>query len=145
MAKYRFENTPPERSENMRRIRGKDTKPELVLRRALWTRGLRGYRLHRKDIAGTPDITFPAHRLAIFIDGSFWHGHDWETRRDKLRTNKEYWIPKIERNMLKDEAVNYTLLYRDWRVLRYWDFEVMRQTDRLVAEIAAALGKADCL
>jgi DNA mismatch endonuclease, patch repair protein len=144
VAKYRFENTTPQRSANMRRIKNKDTAPELVLRRALWAHGLRGYRLHRKDIAGTPDITYPARKIAIFIDGSFWHGHDWERRRASLKTNKDYWIPKIERNMLKDEAVNYTLLYHDWTVLRYWDFEVMKQTERLVLEIAALFGRDIC-
>lgn len=123
----------------MSKIRSKDTKPEILLRKALWKEGVRGYRLHRKDIPGTPDIAFISKKVAVFIDGSFWHGHNWEERKKYIKTNRDYWIPKIERNILKDEAVKYTLEYKDWTILRFWDFEIQKDMERVIRKIRASL------
>jgi len=139
MSKYSFTNTPKSRSDTMKKIRSKNTKPELALRKALWGKGIRGYRLHRSDIPGTPDIAFVAKKVAVFVDGSFWHGHNWETRKQDIKTNRGYWLPKIERNMLKDEAVTYTLEYKGWRILRFWDFDIKNNLDAVVKKIETAL------
>ena len=86
-----------------RSVRSRDTKPELLLRRALWAKGLR-YRLHRKDLPGKPDIVFPRQKVAVFCDGDFWHGRDWPALKQKLcrRANPDYWIPKIQSNIEHD-------------------------------------------
>lgn len=141
MAKYAFKNTPASRSKNMSRIKSKNTKPELFLRRKLWQAGIRGYRINKKDIDGTPDIVFIRKKLAVFVDGEFWHGKNWQSRKQKLKTNRDYWIPKIEKNILRDEAVNVKLLYKGWTVLRFWDSEIMKTPDECVREIKETLTK----
>ncbi len=110
------------------RIRKKDTKPEMALRRALWAAGLR-FRKHYSDVPGTPDIAFTKARVAVFCDGLFWHGHNWEERKPRLVSNREYWIPKIERNMARDERVNRELEESGWTVLRFWESDI--KTDLL--------------
>lgn len=115
--------TSEERSRLMAKIKAKDTKPEWLLRRALWTLGLR-YRIHNKKLPGTPDITIKKYKLAIFVDGSFWHGHNWHERKPKLKNNKEYWIDKIERNRQRDVANTALLQSKGYKVFRFWDFEV---------------------
>lgn len=112
-------------SKTMSRIRSKDTKAEVRLRKALWTKGLR-YRKHYSRVAGTPDIAFPGPRVAVFCDGDFWHGRNWEARKARLATNREYWIPKIERNMARDERVNAELQSAGWVVIRVWETDIHR-------------------
>lgn len=98
-----------------------DTGPELKLRRSLYAVGLRGWRCHRKDLPGRPDIAFGRHRLAVFVDGAFWHGHPskyWQGR------SGPYWDDKIEKNQARDRRVDRELAEGGWRVLRLWDFEI---------------------
>jgi DNA mismatch endonuclease (patch repair protein) len=123
----------------MARVRGRDTGPELALRRALWRAGVRGWRCHRRDLPGSPDVAFGPARLAVFVDGGWFHGHP-----DRYTPGKsgEYWDTKIQRNMERDRAANEALEAAGWRVLRLWDFEVTRDPDSAAARIADALQSA---
>lgn len=120
-----------------------DTKPELLLRQALWSAGLR-YRKNPADLPGKPDVVFPRAKLAVFCDGDFWHGRNWEARRAKLSLghNAEYWLAKIERNMQRDAEVTAALHEAGWLVLRFWESDVKRDVATAVAAVRAVLAKA---
>ena len=117
--------TPEQIHYNMSRIRGKDTDIELALRRELWSRGLR-YRKNVKGIVGKPDIAFPGCKVAVFCDSEFWHGYDWENRKEAIKTNRGFWYPKIERNMERDLEVNGMLEADGWIVIRFWGEQIKR-------------------
>jgi DNA mismatch endonuclease, patch repair protein len=120
----------------MSRIRSKDTKPELALRRALWAEGVRGWRVHRKGLPGKPDIAFGRRRVAVFVDGCFWHGHP-----DFFTPGKSgaYWDAKIERTKHRDRSANEALAAAGWTVLRFWDFDVENDLDSCVSRVVQAL------
>lgn len=107
------------RSEIMSKIKGRNTKDEVLLAKALWHRGHR-YRKDNRSVFGRPDLTFKKHKIAIFVDGEFFHGYNWEDRKTKIQSNRDYWIPKIERNMQRDKDVNQHLLSNGWKVIRFW-------------------------
>ena len=109
---------PDTRHRVMASIRGRDTKPELALRRALRAQGMRGYRCHVKAIPGRPDIVFPGSRVAVFVDGVWWHGHP-----DYFKPGRRgpYWDQKIARNVERDARVEEELRQLSWRVVRIWD------------------------
>lgn len=107
----------------MRGNKNKDTKPELLLRKELWQRGLR-YRKNCKYVIGTPDIVFLGLKIAVFVDGHMWHGYDWERQQSEFKLNRDYWIPKIEMNRERDIEVTQDLISLGWVVLRFWDFEI---------------------
>ncbi len=107
------------RSENMRRIKSKDTTIEIMLRKELWKRGLR-YRKNVKDVFGKPDILFIGKRLAIFTDSEFWHGKQLLEGKYIPKTNTEFWVQKIKRNIERDKEVNEKLKNDGWKVLRFW-------------------------
>lgn len=111
--------TPEQRSFNMSRIRGRDTGPELTLRRALHARGLR-YRVHVRNLPGTPDIVFPSRRVAIFVNGCFWHGHDCP-KAVTPKTNEAFWREKIAQTRARDRAVQAALQRDGWRTLNVWE------------------------
>lgn len=113
---------------NMSRIRGKDTKIEMMLRKELWSRGLR-YRKNDKSVTGKPDIAFIGPKIAVFCDSEFWHGYDWEHKKDEIKTNRDFWIRKIERNMERDIEVNTILKEQGWRVLRFWGKEIQKNLE----------------
>jgi DNA mismatch endonuclease, patch repair protein len=127
-------------SYTMSRIRGKDTTIELRLRRALWEAGYR-YRLHVRNLPGTPDIVFLRPRVAVFCDSSFWHGRNWAEKKSRLVSRREYWIMKIERNIARDIRVSNELSEIGWRVLRFWDVDIEKRPTECVREIAQAIGK----
>jgi len=112
------------RSFNMSRIRSKDTIIEILLRQELWKRGLR-YRKNPSRIFGKPDIAFIKQKVLVFCDSEFWHGYYWESRKDTIKTNKDFWIRKIENNIKRDEEVNKRLLDDGWIVLRFSDKEII--------------------
>ena len=118
--------TKEKRSKIMRAIKSKDTKEERLLAKALWRRGHR-YRKHDRTIFGTPDLSFKKYRIAIFVDGEFFHGKDWESIQQRLDTNKEFWLAKIERNRNRDKIVNEYLASKGWIVLRFWSKDVKRK------------------
>jgi DNA mismatch endonuclease Vsr len=110
-------------SFNMKRIKNKDSEIELMLRRELWTRGLR-YTKNDKNVIGKPDIVFSKKKVAVFCDSEFWHGYDWETKRNDIKSNRDFWISKIERNMERDAEVNRSLSIEGWTVIRFWGKEI---------------------
>ena len=117
--------TPEQIHYNMSRIRSKDTKIEVELRKELWSRGLR-YRKNVKTVPGKPDIAFVGKKVAVFCDSEFWHGYDWEHRKNDIKTRREFWIPKIERNMERDLEVNRMLEEQGWIVLRFWGKQIQK-------------------
>jgi DNA mismatch endonuclease (patch repair protein) len=115
---------PPEkRSAVMRRVKGRDTAPELAVRKALTRLGAR-YRLHRKDLPGTPDIVMPGRRLALFVHGCFWHGHDCPRGARVPKQNRDYWVGKVERNRARDATSRRALEDLGWRVEPIWECEL---------------------
>ncbi|MGJ1215354.1 very short patch repair endonuclease [Sphingobacterium multivorum] len=126
--------TSPKRSSMMSKIRSRNSKPELILRRALWMRNIR-YRLHDKSLPGTPDIVVKKYKLAIFVDGEFWHGFDWKYKRETIKSNRLFWIPKIERNMQKDIRVNKALRDMDYVVFRFWTQDILKNLPKVINQI----------
>jgi|TARA_R100000049_G_C1954802_1_gene107080 DNA mismatch endonuclease (patch repair protein) len=120
---------PEHRSENMRRVRGKDTRPELTVRRALHALGRR-FRLHRRDLPGKPDIVLAKDRLAIFVHGCFWHRHDDCPRASTPSTRKEFWVAKFERTVVRDAEQAAALRAAGWRPEVIWECET-RDSERL--------------
>ena len=118
--------TPEQRRKNMQAIKSKDTSIELALRKALWRKGIR-YRKNYKKLLGKPDIAITKYRIAIFCDSDFWHGYDWENRHQRIKSNRDYWIPKIERNMKRDKEVTAALEATGWTVLRFWEFQIRKE------------------
>lgn len=112
------------RSENMRRIRSKDTKPELIVRNLVRSLGFTGYRIHRKDILGKPDLAWVGRKLAIYVNGCFWHGHNCKEGSRIPKSRADYWTSKIERNRLRDFEQQATLESQGWRVLLIWECEL---------------------
>lgn len=130
-------NTKEQITRNMKSNKGKDTKPELMLRKELWRRGLR-YRKNYKHLYGKPDIVFLGAKIAVFIDGKMWHGYDWEHQKDDFKSRRDYWIPKIERNIEHDFEVTQELISLDWLVMRFWDFEVKKNLQECADKIERA-------
>lgn len=123
------------RSYTMSRIKGKDTTPEIMLRKALWHRGIR-YRKNYRKLPGTPDIALTRQKIAIFVDGDFWHarGHR-ENPGEQVRSNKEYWIRHLSRNVEHDKDVNDLLTEEGWLVLRFWESDIKKNLSDCLAEI----------
>lgn len=119
---------PAFRSENMRRIKSTDTQPEMAVRRLLHRAGFR-YRLHRRDLAGKPDLVLPKYRAALFVHGCFWHGHDCKDGR-RPRSNLEYWNAKLDRNRLRDARSHELLQSLGWKPVVVWACQT-RKTDTL--------------
>lgn len=124
-------NTKEQISFNMRHNKSKDTKPELLLRKALWKRGLR-YRKNYKGVCGKPDIVFLKARIAVFVDGKMWHGYDWEHQKNDFKSHREFWISKIESNIERDKKVTKELTVQGWHVIRFWDFEIIKDLARCI-------------
>jgi len=115
---------PPEkRSSVMRRVKARDTTPELAVRKALTKLGAR-YRLHRKDLPGNPDIVLAGRRLALFVHGCFWHGHDCARGARVPKQNRDYWLAKVARNRTRDAASRDKLTALGWRVETIWECEL---------------------
>lgn len=119
-------HTPQQRKKNMQAIKNKDSCIELLLRRELWNRGLR-YRKNVNKIFGKPDIVFIGKKIAVFCDSEFWHGYNWEERKNDIKSNQGFWIPKIERNMERDREVTEKLESEGWVVLRFWGNEIKKK------------------
>ncbi len=130
--------TTPKRSKIMSKIRGKNTKPELAFRKALYAAGFR-YRIDYKKLIGKPDILLKKYRTAIFIDGEYWHGYNWEQRKPKVKTNREFWIAKIERNMQRDREVNAELRRLGYTVFRFWETEIKKELDTSLQKVIVHL------
>lgn len=116
---------PITRSENMRRIKSKGTTIEILLRKELWKRGLR-YRKNAKEVCGKPDIFFKGKKLAVFADSEFWHGKYLLEEKYIPKTNTEFWVKKITRNIERDKEVNQKLENDGWTVLRFWETDIRK-------------------
>lgn len=112
-------------SFNMKQVKNKDSKIEIMLRKELWKRGIR-YRKNVKDIIGKPDIAFLGKKIAVFVDSEFWHGFNWEERKHDFKSNQEFWIPKIERNIQRDKEVTKALEDLGWIVVRFWGKDIKK-------------------
>ncbi len=123
--------TPEVRSANMRAIRSKDMKPEIIVRRLIHAMGYR-YRLHRHDLPGRPDLVFPARKKVIFVNGCFWHQHDEEDCKlvRKPKSNQDYWLPKLERTVVRDKKNWQSLKTEGWDVLVVWEC-MTKKSDQL--------------
>ena len=121
--------TPEQRRKNMQAIKNKDSEIEIKLRKELWNRGLR-YRKNVKSVYGHPDLAFIGKKVAVFCDSEFWHGYDWENRKNDIKTRRDFWIPKIERNIHRDKEVTEELQRQGWVVLRFWGKEIKKNTVR---------------
>lgn len=128
--------TKEQRHKNMQNIRAKDTTIEIRLRKALWNKGYR-YRKNYAKLPGRPDIVLTTCKIAIFCDGEFFHGKDWEVLKPRLEkgNNKEFWISKISRNRERDDEVNKQLLFLGWTVIRFWGDDIKKNTDECVQVI----------
>jgi DNA mismatch endonuclease (patch repair protein) len=118
----------------MRAIKSTGTKDEIRLAKALWHLGYR-YRKNNKTIFGKPDLTFKKYKIAIFVDSEFFHGKDWSTEKDRIKSNQEFWYKKIERNIQRDKEVNEYLISCGWIVLRFWSLEIRKNIETVIASI----------
>lgn len=123
------------RSYNMSRIRSTNTKIEVMLGKALWAKGYR-YRKNDKKVIGKPDFVFKKNKVAVFCDSEFWHGKDIESIKNRISTNKDFWINKIEKNIERDKRVNQQLKEEGWTVLRFWEKDIKKNVEDCVAQVS---------
>ena len=131
-------STTKYRSELMKKIKATDTKEEVDFRKYFWGLGYR-YRKNYKKLPGKPDIVFPKQKIAVFIDGEFWHGYNWEEKKHKIKRNKEYWIQKIERNMARDNQNTKELENTGWVVFRFWASLINLNMEACVSQVLEQL------
>lgn len=131
-------HTPEQRKKNMQAIKSKDTEIEIILRKALWSRGYR-YRKNYKKLIGKPDIVLTKYKIVIFCDSEFWHGKNYKESTDRIGTNSDYWKQKIKRNMERDREVNAKLAEEGWTVLRFWEKEIRKEFDLCMHKIEEAI------
>ncbi len=115
----------------MSNVHLKGGKAEMLLAHSLWDKGIR-YRKNYKKLPGSPDIAITKYKIAIFVDGEFWHGYDWENKRKHLKRNRKYWISKIEENMARDRRNDKMLQDYGWIVLHFWEKQVLKNTEYCV-------------
>jgi DNA mismatch endonuclease Vsr len=130
--------TKEQRRKNMKAIRSKDTSIEIILRKALWQQGIR-YRKNYSKLHGKPDIAITKYKIAVFCDSEFWHGYDWSNSKQKIKSNHEYWIPKIEGNMARDQKNNQILESEGWLVIRLWGKEIRKAVPECIDKIMQAV------
>lgn len=124
-----MKKTKEQISFNMKQVKNRDSKIEILLRKELWARGIR-YRKNVNKIYGKPDIVLIRKKIAIFCDSEFWHGYNWIERKKDFKTNQNFWIPKIERNIARDQEVTEKLESEGWTVLRFWGNEIKKNTSQ---------------
>ena len=130
--------TAKQRRKNMQHIKNKDTLIELKLRKKLWNKGYR-YRKNVNKLPGKPDIVLSKYKIAIFCDGEFWHGKDWEAKKAKISSNRDYWIPKIEKNIARDIQIDRQLHALGWQVLRFWGKDIEKNLESCVSDVQDAI------
>lgn len=131
-------HTAEQRRKNMQAIKSKDSQIELLLRKELWSRGLR-YRKNVNNIYGKPDIAFIGKKVVVFCDSEFWHGYNWEERKLDFKSNQDFWIPKIERNIQRDKEVTSKLEADGWTVLRFWGKDIKKNLSECADRIEKAI------
>lgn len=130
--------TPEQISFNMRQVKNKGSKIEVMLMKELWRRGLR-YRKNVTTVCGKPDIAFFSKKVAVFCDSEFWHGFNWEERKKDFKSHQEFWIPKIERNMERDKEVTAALEADGWTVIRFWGNDIKKHLLECADVVEAAV------
>ena len=133
-------DSTPEIRKRMSNVRLKNGKAETILAKRLWHEGYR-YRRNYKKLPGSPDIALTTYRVAVFVDGEFWHGENWEERKSKLKHNHEYWIEKIEENMARDKRVDGRLQDMGWTTVHFWEKQVLKHTDECLQVVLELLEK----
>jgi len=118
----------------MSKVRLKKGKAETLLAKALWHQGIR-YRLNYKKLPGSPDIAITKYKLAVFVDGEFWHGYQWADKKDKLKSNPDYWIEKIEENIARDKHNDELLQSLGWKSIHFWEKDVLKDTDACINRV----------
>ena len=125
-------------SKRMANVKLKHGDGEVAIAKALWHEGYR-YWLNYKKLPGSPDIAIQKHHIAVFVDGEFWHGYDWEHRKAKIKRNREYWIEKIEENIARDARVNAELKALGWTPIRFWSKDIDRHFDSCIYKIITVI------
>ena len=125
-----YDSTPAIR-KRMSKVKLKNGKAETLLAKRLWSLGHR-YRRNYKRLPGSPDIAITKFKIALFVDGEFWHGKDWEIKKQALKHNREYWIEKIEENIARDKRVDAELLQMGWLPIHFWEKDVLKDSDTCV-------------
>ena len=132
--KHQQLSTTPEISKRMANVHLKEGKAEAALAKALWNEGFR-YRKNYKKLPGSPDIAILKYRIAVFVDGEFWHGENWGERKEKLKNNREYWIEKIEENISRDRRNDKLLTEMGWTPVHFWEKQVTKKKGTCVEVI----------
>lgn len=132
-----YDSTPETRAR-MAKVHLKNGKAEQLLAKELWHSGLR-YRKNFKGLPGSPDIALTKQKVAIFVDGEFWHGQNWDERKQKLQRNRDYWIEKIEENISRDRKVDAQLQSLGWTVIRFWEKDVLKHTSECLQNVFETL------
>ena len=135
-----MKKTQEQISYNMKRVKCKDSEIEIILRKELWSRGLR-YRKNVTSIFGKPDIAFIGKKVAVFCDSEFWHGYDWENHKNDFKSRSEFWTSKIEKNIARDITVNSVLEAQGWTVLRFWGKDIRNNVEICAEKIQKVLVK----
>lgn len=133
-------DSTPEIRKRMSKVRLKNGKAETILAKRLWHEGYR-YRRNYKKLPGSPDIAFTKYRIAVFVDGEFWHGENWEERKAKLKQNREYWIEKIEENMARDRRVDRQLKEMGWVTIHFWEKQILKKPDDCINYVLSVIEK----
>lgn len=131
--------TPVQRHRNMVAVKTKGTHIENLLAKAMWQAGIR-YRRNDRTIFGHPDFSNKSKNIAIFCDGEMWHGKDWEKQQEDFKSHRDFWIPKIERNIARDKEVNEYLTSHGWTVLRFWETDIVKHIDECVEKVKDVYG-----
>jgi len=137
-----MKKTAQQISCNMRKVKNKNSKIEVILRSELWKRGLR-YRKNINSIFGKPDIVFFTQKIAVFCDSEFWHGYNWKERKKDFKSHQEFWIPKIEHNIERDKEVTKLLTTEGWVVLRFWGKEIIKNVALCADKIEMMVKKSN--
>lgn len=132
--------TKEQRKKSMSAIKSKDTSIEIALRKELWARNIR-YRKNYKELPGKPDIALTKYKIAIFCDSEFFHGYNWNENKMRIGTNRDYWVPKIERTIKRDQATNRILAESGWVVLRFWEKHIKKDIKSCVDTILKTIDK----
>ena len=119
-------------------IKSKDTSIEIVFRKALWKAGFR-YRKNYKKLPGKPDIALTKQKIAIFCDGEFWHGKNWDEYKEKIKSNRKYWIPKIDKNIKRDFEIDRDLKFMGWEVLHFWGNDIKKNLQGCIEQVREAV------
>ena len=133
--------SPDQRRKNMQAVRSTGSKIEVTLAKALYKHNLR-YRKNDKSVFGKPDLTFKKYKIAIFVDSEFWHGKDWEKNILAIKSNRDFWVAKIERNIERDKEVNEYLSHEGWTILRFWGKQIQNDLQNCIEIIISHINES---